>query len=131
MSMIKCPECEKKISDEARKCPQCGCKIPACLSTGEKIAGGAVGAVAAGAGTAAVTSAACGITMGTVGPAVAVALAGHGIIVGGGTILALTVGAPIAMFAAGAGAAVGAFKFAKNMKRRSEKKRKMEKDSES
>lgn len=28
MSMIKCPECKKKISDKAKTCPHCGAPIP-------------------------------------------------------------------------------------------------------
>lgn len=27
MSLIKCPECSKKISDKAKSCPNCGYKI--------------------------------------------------------------------------------------------------------
>lgn len=27
MALIKCPECEKEISDRAKSCPNCGCPI--------------------------------------------------------------------------------------------------------
>ena len=27
MSLIKCPECKKEISDKAKSCPNCGCPI--------------------------------------------------------------------------------------------------------
>lgn len=27
MALIKCPECNKEVSDEARRCPNCGKQI--------------------------------------------------------------------------------------------------------
>ena len=27
MAQIKCPECNKEISDKAKSCPNCGCPI--------------------------------------------------------------------------------------------------------
>lgn len=27
MALIKCPECEKEISDKAPACPHCGCPL--------------------------------------------------------------------------------------------------------
>jgi len=123
MALITCPECNKKISDEARKCPQCGCKIPATLTTTEKVTGAAVGAIAAGAGTAAVTGG-----IGTAGSAAFLALVGHGIVLGAGTVTAITIGAPIAMFAAGAGTAIGITKLVKKLKRDSHKRKKMKEE---
>lgn len=28
MALIKCEECQAEISDQARRCPQCGAKVP-------------------------------------------------------------------------------------------------------
>ena len=40
MSLIKCPECENKISDRASVCPNCGCPVPTvtyCVNCGNRI----------------------------------------------------------------------------------------------
>jgi hypothetical protein len=34
MSLINCPECEKKVSDTARACPHCGYTLRKCCSSG-------------------------------------------------------------------------------------------------
>ena len=116
MALIKCSECGKEISKRAKKaCPQCGNPIPIKITTGEKIAAAAGGSIAAGAGTAAATAAASGIVGGTVGSAAFLALAGHGVILGAGSVLAITIGAPIAMFAGGATLAYGGVKLAKKL----------------
>lgn len=37
MAMIKCPECEKEISDTAKLCPHCGYKIKSPLKKGKAL----------------------------------------------------------------------------------------------
>ena len=39
MALIKCPECSKQVSDQAKSCPSCGCPISAASHTGEMQAG--------------------------------------------------------------------------------------------
>ena len=29
MALIKCPECQKEVSDSAVSCPSCGCEVAA------------------------------------------------------------------------------------------------------
>lgn len=36
MSLIKCSECEKEISDQAKTCPNCGCPIIVVNQFGKK-----------------------------------------------------------------------------------------------
>lgn len=33
MALIKCPECEKEVSDSAKCCPNCGCPIKSHIRT--------------------------------------------------------------------------------------------------
>ena len=39
MAIIKCPECEEKVSTEAKKCIHCGCEFTVCRECGTAFVG--------------------------------------------------------------------------------------------